>query len=59
MNQTVRMDVTRKVVIEQFTDHDGCGLCADGWFWHYEGDQVAHGPYRSMDEAMSAADRGP
>lgn len=58
MNAPIKMDVTRKVVVEEFTDDDGCGLTPLGWYWRYEGEKLVSGPYRTMDEAMSAATRG-
>lgn len=58
MIKPLKLDVTRSVLIDEVTDEEGCALCPIGWYWRYDGDRQSIGPYRTMDEAMSAATRG-
>lgn len=55
---TMTFEVTRTVSVVEMSDDDPCSLCPGGWYWLYQGERDHHGPYRSMDEAMSAASRG-
>lgn len=51
-------EVSRTVVLIEESDDDPCSLSPPGWYWLYQGGAGANGPFRTMDEAMSAASRG-
>ena len=55
---SMTFEVKRTVTIMEASEDDACCLAPTGWYWGYKNGGGYHGPYRTMDEAISAAGRG-